>query len=456
MINGPRIFVADVGTSSLKAGIIDRNGTLLWQVRIPMLSKEEDLEYWEASRWAPDHQKKFSRLPKGSIDGIVLSGNGPTMVPLDAKDVPTSPVLLWIDGRSRPIEGKRSFFLPKVRWFRETNPEAFAKTRSFLSCPEYLSFLLTGVKATISPTNEFLPFLWDDDQLSTYQLSPDLFPPFVEPSNLLGRVSARGAQKFGLKLGIPVFAGGTDFMMSLTGSGTISPGMACDRAGTSEGINYCSDMPIRNPSLRTLPHAIEGLYNVAGILSSTGRMFEWFRRFSGQHDIDYAPMIERIEAVHEWANLPFFFPSAHLGEQYEFTSAVFANLRPEHGAPEMGRAVLESIGFTIRRVVGTLESSGCPVTTLRACGGQAKNWLWNQMKSNMIDRPIDVPYIKDAELLGCGIEGFLGLGEYRNREEASGDLVRIEHRFEPDRMSVERYQERFSEYEKVHSALGNK
>lgn len=443
----PHLLVADIGTSSLKAGIIDRTGNLIWSYRHPLLTHETQLRQWDPQIWSDGLKAVGSCLPAEPIDGIVFSGNGPTLVPLDANRRPTAPVLLWIDGNSHWKPSTDSFYLPKTAWFQAASPEAFRKTRRFLSCPEYLSFLLTGEEASISPQPDFDRFLWDQDQIRAYGLSPELFPTILRPGSCIGVVTDQASSEFGLPRGVRVFAGGSDFMMSLIGTGCIEPGMTCDRAGTSEGINYCSPGVVENSQVRCLPHAISGLYNVAGILSSTGRIFEWFRRFSGQSTRSYEEMIKDIEAVQDWSDQPFFYPAVHEGERFDFNHASFTNLSPVHGSAEMGRAVVEAIGFTIRQVKQILHDVGCSVDTLRVCGGQAKNLRWNQMKANMINSVIEIPKIQDAELLGCAIEGFIGLKEFHSYREAVDELVKIEYVIKPQSSWVPRYEQRFEQYE---------
>lgn len=454
MAKGRKVFVLDVGTSALKAGIIDENGEALWLERARMMRKEADLELWYAESWVTAFREVLGKMPRLDIDAIAVSGNGPTMVPMDAQGEASAPVLLWIDRNSEPNPDCPSFYLPKVNWFRKHRPQAFARTQFFISCPEYLSFLLTGQACTVLPHADFQPFLWDHDQLETYGLESSLFPEFVRPGQEIGRITKEAGQAFGLPQGIPVYAAGSDFMMSLLGTGCIRPGMICDRAGTSEGINYCSERKVKDLHLRTLPHALPGLFNVAGILSSTGRMFEWFRTFSGQKEIGYESMIRNIIKAFPDTELPFFLPSIHADECYEFVSAVFVGLRPRHGAAEMGVAVLESIGFTIRQVLSTMERAGLPIGTIRACGGQAKNQLWTQVKADMLGRRIEVPKIADAELLGCAIHAYLGLGHYSSLEEAVSELVRIETCYEPEPQAMLRHTARFQAYQTVHQKLG--
>ena len=81
---------------------------------------------------------------------------------------------------------------------------------------------------------------------------------------------------------------------------------------------------------------------------------------------------------------------------FEFASGGFLELHPEHTREDMGRAVVESIAFGIRRVLFALEENGCPVDELRVTGGQARNVIWNQLKADVLGHLPDVVTIPFA------------------------------------------------------------
>lgn len=261
----------------------------------------------------------------------------------------------------------------------------------------------------------------------------------------MGTVDRRGVDLFRLPAGIPVIAGGPDFLMSLVGTATTVVGRTCDRAGTSEGINHCAAHAVSSPAVRCLPHVVPGLYNVAGVLSSTGRIFEWFRRISRQQSVGYERMLSEIVSAgfdHE----PYFFPSVHEGAAWEFSRGLFVGLRSDHATAEMGRGVVFSIGYAVRESISSLREAGCNVTELRACGGQAKNAIWNQMKADITGIPVSCPEVIDAELLGCYCCVRTGLGDHRTLREASDAYVRIVRRYEPDRERAARFKEGCERY----------
>ncbi|MFW5727565.1 MAG: xylulokinase [Spirochaetota bacterium] len=444
----PIVCAVDIGTSSLKAGLIDSGGFLLEWAREPFdIEEHGPLETWPAETWWDafvSAMRSFTRPER--ITAVAVSGNGPTIVPMDEQGRALSEASLWINRRDRFLQGEPSFFLPKVAWIAEHYPEIYEKSDFFLGCPEYVAFRLTGEKSAFTPSGEFSPYIWESAGIKAYGFVPDKFPSLVKTGSVVGRIRPTAAEATGLPAGIPVVSTGADFLMSLLGTAVTRAGRTCDRTGTSEGINCCSDRKITHPRIRCLPHAIEGKYNIAGILSSTGRIFEWFRSFSNQKHRSYYQMLEEISKVKPDRDLPYFFPSLHRGAVWEFSGGVFTGLEAHHGAAEMGRAVVNSIGFGIRDLIETIEAEGCEIGTLRVSGGQGRNSIWNQMKSDITGKVIEVPRIIDAELTGGAIAAFAHLGLGRSLIEAAEQIVQIDESYAPNPRVHRSYSEEYAYY----------
>jgi len=456
------VLAVDIGTSSIKVGTITEGGRLVESGREHVLTHYTDVRRWSTGWWNSALARILSQMTTvGSVSAVAVSGNGPTIVPLGAEPageggeegLPYSsldPVLMWLDGRELPLQGERSFFLPKIAWLARNEPERYAAARWFVSGPEYIGYMLTGELFTITPTQEFKPYIWDHAAAERYGVDAEKLPPFVYVGETVGRVRRSASDRFKLPAGIPVVAGGSDFIVSLLGTGAVEPGLTSDRAGTSEGVNYCSAAPVDDPRTRCLPHPVAGLYNVAGVLSSTGTIFEWFRDISGQKERSYADMLEDIRSVGDGVHVPWFFPSLHEGAAWEFSRGMFIDLGAEHGSREMGRAVIESIGYAVREVIDVLEQNGCHVRELRVCGGQGRNDIWSRMKANMIGRPLAIVEVIDAELLGNACAAFVALGSYRDVVEASRAMVRIARRYDPQPERLRPYEERYHRYREAY------
>lgn len=446
-MNNELYLVIDIGTSSLKAAICTEAGEMLSSIHRGVMGPSESPRDFTADRWTTVVEESIPRLvDRYAIRAVVISGNGPTVVAVDREGRAVGPPLLWLDDRTDPCPGGDSFYLPRIRWF-QSNTALADTVRWYLPFPEYLLYRLTDEAVAITPGSEFNRFIWDTAEAEAAGVDPWRLPPFVTIGSVAGRVTSQASRWSGIAAGTPVVAAGSDFLMSLIGTNTLRPGATCDRAGTSEGINYCSDRETHSNNLRTLPHVIPGYYNVAGILSSTGLLFEWFREISGQRSHDYGDMMLDIVRVPDEADIPWFFPSLQRSGSWEFRRGMFIGLGAQHSRADMGRAVVLSIGFAVREAIGMLDEAGCPVTALNACGGQARNGLWTQMKANITGLPIHVPAVPDAELVGNLCCGLLAMNEAASLQEAADRVVHMVHSYEPEPARTAIYREQYEQYQ---------
>jgi xylulokinase len=423
----PTILCADIGTSSLKAACIDVDGHTSGFAREPYGVPAVTAADWEGA-FARALARLFSQGGARRPDAICISGNGPTLVPLDQRGEALAP-LYWHQGpqgsaESRGEVGGRSFFLPHVERFRRERPADYERTERLFSAQEWLSWRLGADAATTLPPS-YEPYYWDDAQCAALGTDPKLFPPFVAPGTVIGRLEAKAALRLGalaggpgagrLKPGIPIVAGGVDFIMALIGAGTVEPGMVCDRAGTSEGINLCAAFPGTvgpprlPPEIRILPHVSPGLWNLSVIIPESGGLFEQYRSLSGQGGRPYEDILAEL------------IPQGLLPDP----CAGGSRKTPFSGPVELGRAVLSSMGFTARAATEILGRHGFPVTEMRLSGGQSKNRRWNQLKADLTGIPLLVPEQPDCELAGDAVLGALALGEAADLKEGISRIVRI-------------------------------
>ena len=449
-----KILAVDIGTSSIKAGIIDKNGILLSWQRTSYEESGGDVYNWQTGYWVNAFKKSLMDLPYlDQIDALVCSGSGPSIIPIDGNGRYIPEALIWIDKKKIDIPGEKSFFLPKIKWFKESRREIYSDISCFLPLSGFFPYLLTGELKAPVPNNEFSPFLWSAESAAASGIEMDKLPPFILTGELAGYVTEEGAGDSGIKKGVPVFAGGNDYLMALLGTGAVYEGAVCDRAGTSEGINYCSTGQSRCDKLKTLPHVISGFNNISGILASSGRIFEWFRKLSGQEDKSYVSLVNEISKVVYNDDHLYFFPSLKRDSVWQFSGGAFVGLEARHGMAETGSAVVKSIGFSVRDIIQYMEKCSLKIENVRLSGGQAKNPLWNQMKANMIGKTILVPEIHDGELLGCACAAFHGLGAYSSLSEASLRMVRIRDVYKPDRKAYDRFTRLFEDYSVISARI---
>ena len=441
------IFCVDIGTSSLKAAFITESGTVMKFIRLLFPQPVQ------AADWVRAFFSAWAALPADcTIQAICVSGNGPSLValphrrsvPKSEPSLPASPVsaelrdsiieaakddILFLWNEPLPpdftVPAGTSLFLPRIAAFHTKYPEVFDTAAYLFSGPEYIAYLLTGTPVTVLPDPRYEVAYWNRADLPHFAESvlridgkslTKLLPPFTHAGTVLGAFC-----------GIPVIAGVPDFIAALIGTGTLIPGNACDRAGSSEGLNICIPQPIRTAGALLLPSVMPALWNISSVIPSSGAAFSAFLVSHGFLGNDYIGAMKRIAAE------PFIAQGVY--------PATFAG---------QGRAFVENLAFRIRRSCDVLETASGykPVYTLS--GGQAYNPCWCQMKADMTGRTFALPAVADAELLGDALLALHGLNPATDIAELAKKLIRIERYYEPDRTTASWYTEKYIRQSKAH------
>ncbi len=466
------ILAVDVGTTLLKAGLFKPDGSLVARAEAPLTLQSHADPLWhesDARGWIRGLAAAVRDLPlpaAGGLEAVVASGNGPTLVPVDAAGEPLAPAMTWMDRRcveeAAIVSAKRgslidpTFSLPKALWFFRNRPLVYGKTERFFGCPEYVAYVLTGEAAAFLPTPEYTRYYWDEALISAVGMEPSKFPPFLLSGRVMGRVSAAGSAATGVPAGVPVVSGGPDFLVSLLGTATVAAGRACVRSGTSEGINLCSAAPTGDRRLLCVSHIVDGFWNVSGMISTSGKALEWFKNASGRAARSYEELFDEIQDVPAGAGSLLFLPYL-AGERAPIwdpaARGAFIGLTLGHGPAEMLRAVAESVGFAVRDVVEVMEEGGLAVRDLRITGRPSRSRSWNQMKADITGRRILVPETPDSDLAGDVCLALRALGRHASVAEAAEAIVRIGGAFEPDPAKQSLYDGMFAAYRESYTGL---
>jgi xylulokinase len=467
----------DIGSSAIKVGIISEKGALLGLARraSPLLHGAGGAHEADALLWvdatASACREVSARVGGAEIRAISVSGNGPTLVAVDAEGAPLGLALSWMDRRAVSEAAEVSalagvpvdpgFYLPKALKIWRSSEELRDRLRWFFSCPEYLVFAMSGSAVTYLPHKGYEPYIWSSELLAGLGLPVERFPPFVAPGKVVGRLSVDMATRCGLAPGIPLVAGYPDFLASIVGSASVLPGMACDRGGTSEALNICAAAPFPGRELLSLPHAIDGLWNLSGGLSTAGKALEWFSLVAGygaqNADLDEShALFAEAKRSPPGAKALIFLPYL-AGERAPLWDAdrrgAFLGLSLAHDRGDMARAACESIGYGLRLPVEIARQGGVALDLVRTSGASARNSFLDALKADILGIPVETTAIADCELVGDACASAIALGDAASVAEAALAMVRVEARFEPNPARSRRHEAVFEVYRAAVAAL---
>ncbi|MDR1617487.1 MAG: FGGY-family carbohydrate kinase [Treponema sp.] len=470
------LLVVDIGTSAFKAALYGFGGECMGEIAVPLSIVsgngrcEVEPETWLRAFEVCCHWLEL--LEK--VEAVVISGNGPTLVPVTGEPacdggglrLGAAPARLWLDRGNREEAAAVSavmgdfvdpgFFLPKALGIKNRDPGLYEKTKYFLSCPEYLACALTGEARTVFPSEGFDRWYWNEGALEKLGLAKEKFPPFIAPGDTVGTLLPRTAAHFGFSKPVPVIAGGPDFFAAIPGSGAVRPGDACDRSGSSEGINVCTEKRIIDSRLMSYGHPVKPYWNLSGIISTTGKAIDQVMAILGFQARAWEQFFALAAEAAPGAGGLLFLPYL-AGERAPLwdpgARGVFVGLSLDTGRAEAARAAAEGICFAIRDVITVMEEAGALARNLRISGGPAASGFLNQLKADISGREVLVPKARYAELPGNACTGAAALGKYASAGEAAAALVKTGRVFHPDEKKGPLYAELFARYRDLYGSL---
>ncbi len=482
------LVAIDVGTSGARAAAYDLAGRPAGEVRRPyptILGPDGRAEQ-DANRWRSASLSALAGLvrelgPRRRIRAIGLTGQCPSVVPLDERDQPIRLGLIYRDNRATAqalairrrfgdaIIHQRTGHLPaafhvaaKILWLRQHEPATFALTRRFVEPTDFLALALTGENvtdwtiATASALFNVRERHWDEQVLAGLELDSRLLPVAHPSWSVVGELRPAVRARLGLDYGIPVVIGGGDSLACAFGAGVIAPGPISEMAGSSTCLNSVVAEPVANLDVTNYPNLLpgDGYFTEVGI-NTSGEAVDWLARlaYAGRSGRptgrDYARLDAEAAAVPVGSDGLLIVPVLGDGERDdpELRGAI-VGLSLRHGRAALARAVLEGVAFAIRAKVEILGAASSPATELRVSGGDTRIGTWNQIKADVLGLPVTrVP--GDATAAGAALLAGLGVGIYRDPAEALAVAGRFESAIEPEPGAQRRYAQLYPAYQRL-------
>jgi xylulokinase len=492
----PYLASIDLGTSTLKTAIFDTHGNIISakSVEYPLSYQgkdiiENDLEkYWTAIVCLLKEALVCIDHPE-NIMALSLSSQGETMVPVDIDLKPLRPAIVWLDSRSgKQAEDIALSFdtdqlfgitgLPasdpswpasRIKWIKDNEPGIFGKTYKFLLLKDYIAYKLTG-KIFGESTVYCSTYYYDIKKLSYYKpmldylgISEDWLPPIVYTGSVMGNISKGAAAATGLSVQTRFVSGAMDQVAGAVGAGNICQGTATETTGTAFAMIVTTDTPVIDKEGR-LPcqlHAVKGKYCLMPYSNTGGMVLKWFKdTFACDSKLSDNDLYNLLTG--EAAEIPpgsdglIMLPhisGAFFPENNPKAKGVFSGISIDHRRGHFVRAILESIAFMLRKDIDIFSANNIEIENIISMGGGAKSPLWNQIKADVTGIEVHIPENTETALLGAAIIAGVGIGIYKDYEEAVKRTVKIEKVYKPVDANRDLYEKAYSKYNETYSSL---
>jgi xylulokinase len=387
----------DMGTSSLKAAVIDDEGRLCARSRIParvVRPKDDWYEVAPTETWRNGVvalcRDLETRIPLSEVSSLCVSSLCGTFVPVDAEFRPVYNAILYgIDRRSteqvarlnRHFGTKRlaevlggpfttHSVIPKILWLKEECPDIYARTRYFLESNNFATAWLTGIARWDYPSAagtglvDLRTCARPDTILAEAGLDPERLPPLAWPLDRLGSVTREAADATGLREGTVVMTGGCDINAEVMASWGFRPGRMTVSFGSTLALLLTTDTPVRVPGFVAGMSLVPGTWRVGAATSSGAKFLEWVGRLTGvaQPEARTRPTGIVMLPYLEGARTPFHAPGA---------TCTVTGLTGTSEPWDIAWAAREALGYELSMLLEAISRKTPTPDTLEAGGGLA-------------------------------------------------------------------------------------
>jgi len=489
----------DVGTTGCKAVAFDAEGnerasayreyrTLVPQAGWTELDSDE---VCAACMDAIRQAAETCRLAGDPVRGLGVTSQGEAFTPLDRQGHALAHAMVSSDSRAAAITesfaqdlGRKAlyeitghtahpmFTLFKLLWLRRNRPDVWKRAARFL-CFEDLLHQRLGVDPAIAwplagrtMLFDIHAHVWSSDILAAVGVEQTQLARPLPSGTVVGTVPERIAEELALARGTVVVTGGHDQPCGALGSGVTTAGRAMYATGTVDCITPSFSAPIQSEELYrsnlcTYDHAMPGMYTTVAFNLTGGNLLKWFRDEWGQREVEqaartgssaYELLLQQMDSHPSGLLvLPHFNPTGTPYFDTESTGAIIG-LRVTTHRGEVLRALLEGLAYEMRLNLDIMVRSGIQIHELRAIGGGARSPIWNQLKADVLGKPITTVAVTEAGCLGVAM-----LVRAAQSGERLDDIVarwvKTGPVLEPDRKNAAYYGDRFAVYQRLYPAL---
>ncbi|MGA8539868.1 MAG: glycerol kinase GlpK [Terriglobales bacterium] len=335
----------------------------------------------------------------------------------------------------------------KIRWILENvagaRSQAEAGDLLFGNVDTFLIWHLTGgpqggvhvTDVTNASRTQLLnlnSLQWDREILQDFGIPMQMLPSIVSSSEVYGTA------KLPAIAGVAIAGDLGDQQAALVGQACFKPGEAKNTYGTGcFMLMNTGEKPVFSSFglLTTIAYKFgvkPACYALEGSIAITGALVQWLRDNLGL--IEKSSDIEALARTVDDNGGVYFVPAfSGLYAPYwkDDARGVIAGLTRFVNKGHIARAVLEATAFQVREVVDAItKDSGIALDVLRADGGMVTNNLLMQFQSDILNRPVVCPKVKETTALGAAYAAGLAVGFFKDTDELAANWA-VAQRWEP-------------------------
>ncbi len=438
------VLVVDVGTSGLRAAVVDSGGEVhaLEYRPFPASTPFPGLVEFDGSAMAAAVLEVATKSVSaaGPVEAVgITNQRASTLVWDRGTGQPIGPGLGWQDLRTvfDCISAKAEHGLAlapnqsatKVAWLLNNIDGARDRDLCFGTVDTWVAWVLSGGTVHVTdPSNAAVTGLltadttaWSTQACSALGVPTEMLPTLVDSTGIFGEASALAGSP-------PLAALVGDQQASLVGQGCVRPGLAKITFGTGGMLDVCTGArapaSARRSEHGTFPivawsQAGQRTWGAEAIMLSAGTNVDWLRDDLGI--IDTAAQSHDVASRCEHTDGVVYVPALMgLGTPHWDYGArgTLLGLTRGSGRPQLVRAVLEGIAHRGADLLEAAEADvGSSIGAIRVDGGMSQNPTFVQALANATGRPIEVSPQTEATTIGAAYLAGLAVGVWASFDD---------------------------------------
>lgn len=448
--------VIDIGTSSARVLLIDRDGKIeqCWQKKYGLYvldektvlqDPEEIMRYiWEMLECAADWIAEKNYI----IECISVTGQRSSVIPMNRDGKAMTKAISWQDTRAYEIcleyqkyweeiyqiTGMKLspvFSAPKMMLLKRSMPEIYEKAYKIVGVQEYVIWHLTHrfvTDLTIASRTSLLniqTLQWSERLLELFQIDLEKLCELIPAGGIAGDAIPSIKRLFHVNSELPVVSAGGDQQCAALGLGCFQHGDVEVNSGTGAYVIAVSDTPVLDKKMRVNCNVsgIPGKWIIEGAVLSAGKAVDWLNNeFFGGRTGDFSEFMKACEETPAGANgviAAATFSGKGTPDWNARVRAAFLKVGFENKKTDLPRALLEGIAAELNDCLQTVEElTQKKADTIHVAGGMTENVIYCQVLSDMFGRKLCKPKVCEATALGAWISAQIFLGNIEKYEEA--------------------------------------
>ena len=483
---GPVVVAIDLGTSSIKAALIDEALGVIAKttVRQRLLSDPSGRREHRVADMLSRARTAVRRLIAPGDDRVVaVSVSGPrgSFAITDRQGSALTGIITWQDTRAaglaarlaveagppyRTIAGtsfEPSAVLPKLIWLRAEQP-GLMEPGWRLTTPQAIVLAELGadqpvVDLTVAAHLGLLDvraLAWSQRLLDEYAVGREALPSLVDPGAVVGRSSERAFDRWGIAAGTPLVAAASDGVCSELGVGVVDLRQVYAYLGTASSVAgpVALDSPTPEPALILMPGSQRDRLRLLGLAKAGGSAADWWRTISGVRD--FATFDRLVESVEPGAAGVLFVPTlagAGAPQPDGRARGTFVGLTLGTSPADLARAVFEGVAIEMRWMCAAMHLEPAPLE-LRLTGGGGQSAVWSQIVADALQVPVARSCDPDPGLRGAAAYGWAATTAGHSALDVARGAQPELDRFEPRTVLASRYADIAGRYGAVREAFG--